>query len=74
PGELISYPERIRERYEVHDVRRGDTLWKIAQTYGVTIEHIMKENGLTSYDIYIDQYLKIRERSRDANESGGGST
>lgn len=74
PGELISYPERIRERYEVHDVRRGDTLWKIAQTYGVTIEHIMKENGLTSYDIYIDQYLKIRERSREANESGGGST
>ncbi|RNB57386.1 glycosyltransferase [Brevibacillus gelatini] len=61
-GQWISYMDRIRERYEVHDVRPGDTLWKIAQTYGVTIEHIMKENGLTSYDIYVDQYLKIRER------------
>lgn len=63
-GQLISYADLIRERYEVHDVRPGDTLWKIAQAYGVTIEHIMKENGLTSYDIYVDQYLKIRERQQ----------
>lgn len=60
-GEIAYFQDRIREKYVVHDVQAGDTLWKIAKQYGVTVEHIMKENGLTSDRIYVDQYLKIKE-------------
>lgn len=62
-GKLTYFMDRIREKYEVHDVREGDTLWNIAQQYGVTVEQIMKENGLTSDLIYVDQYLKIKENN-----------
>jgi len=43
----------------MHWVRKGDSLWKIARRYGVTVQHIKSINGLTSSDLYIGQKLKI---------------
>ena len=51
---------------KVHTVAAGDTLTRIAATYGTTIEAIEKENGITTYSmIRVGQGLKI---------PGGGKT
>lgn len=43
----------------IHRVRRGDSLWKIAKRYGVTVQQIMSINELTNNDLTIGQKLKI---------------
>ena len=42
-----------------HTVRRGETLWRISKTYGVSLTEIMEANGLSSYDIAVNQKLRI---------------
>ncbi len=42
-----------------HVVKSGDTLYSIANRYGVTVQAIMVANGLTNYNIYIGQRLYI---------------
>lgn len=42
-----------------HTVRKGETLWRISKTYGVSMNEIMEANGLTSYDLAVDQKLLI---------------
>ena len=42
-----------------HTVRRGETLWRISKTYGVSLAEIMEANGLTNYDIAVNQKLRI---------------
>lgn len=45
--------------YEIHTVKLGDTLYKIANRYGITINDIKELNGLKSDMIFIGQSLKI---------------
>lgn len=47
----------------VHTVRRGDSLWKLASRYGVTVDRIRRDNGLTSDHLAIGQRLRIRSRA-----------
>ncbi len=44
-------------------VRRGDSLWTIAEMYGVGLEHLRELNGIRSRDgtIHVDQRLRIFE-------------
>jgi LysM repeat protein len=42
-----------------HTVRRGETLWRISQTYGIELHEIVSANGLDSYTIYPGQELII---------------
>lgn len=41
-------------------VRRGDTLWGIARSFGTSVEAIKKLNGLTVDVIQIEQKLRVR--------------
>ncbi|MBI9076022.1 MAG: LysM peptidoglycan-binding domain-containing protein [Desulfatibacillum sp.] len=50
----------------VHVVRRGDSLWNIAQRYGSTIDAIKKANGLSGTNLSVGQELKIPGRQGDA--------
>lgn len=43
----------------VYVVRAGDTLWLIAQRYGLTVAELKQYNGLTSDIIYVGQNLYL---------------
>ncbi len=45
------------------NVKRGDTLSKIAREHQVTVEQLMEWNGLTSDKIIAGEYLIVYERS-----------
>jgi peptidoglycan DL-endopeptidase LytE len=49
---------------QTYTVRPGDTLYKIAQNYGTTVQAIKDENGLTSNVIYANQNLNIPSSAR----------
>lgn len=40
-------------------VRRGDSLWEIAQSHGVSVDRLKRENNLTGSRIYAGQLLKV---------------
>lgn len=53
-------PTPIRTSSDKHKVRRGDTLWSIARTHGVSIESLAHTNGLKSNGtLSVGQTLKI---------------
>jgi membrane-bound lytic murein transglycosylase D len=43
----------------IHTVRKGDSLWIIANRYGTTVKKIQSLNNLASTHLYIGQALKI---------------
>ena len=68
PGEklIIAQKSTVQEREEratgkiIYTVKTGDTLSKIANKYGVTVEHIAKMNNITNVNlIYPGQKLRI---------------
>lgn len=52
--------KKAEKEYEQHIVRAGDSMWSIAQTYGVTVQSLMKRNKLTSATVHAGQVLKLR--------------
>jgi LysM repeat protein len=49
-----------------HRVKRGETLWRIANRYGTTAEHIKRENGLKVDVLNPGQVLRIRNTTRNS--------
>ena len=47
-----------------YEVRRGDTLWDIARTYGTTVDELKSANKLAGSRIYAGQLLEVRVDSR----------
>jgi len=45
--------------YRTYTVKSGDTLWKLSNTFEVSIDDIKSMNALTNDSIYVDQVLKI---------------
>lgn len=43
----------------VYTVKAGDSLYKIAQTYGTTVDTIKRLNGLTTNNLTIGQKLLL---------------
>jgi membrane-bound lytic murein transglycosylase D len=53
-------PPMPRNQSDKHIVRRGDTLWSIARSHGVTMESIASSNGLRGDDtLAVGQVLSI---------------
>ncbi|MCS7004079.1 MAG: LysM peptidoglycan-binding domain-containing protein [Cytophagales bacterium] len=46
--------------YSIYTVRSGDSLWQIAQKYGVTVQQLKEWNQLKSTKLEIGQKLKVR--------------
>lgn len=71
PGKGISKPID-KSKYYKYTVKRGDTLWKIANRNGTTITEIKNANGLTSNSIYVGMSLMVPGiTSSDAGDIGG---
>jgi len=67
--QLASYeeetPARTRAPSDKHIVRRGDTLWSIAKTHGVSMDRLANSNGLDRGDtLAIGQVLSIPGTAR----------
>jgi membrane-bound lytic murein transglycosylase D len=52
-------------------VQRGDSLWRLAQRYGTTVERIKRDNGLRGNTLQPGQKLTIRSSS---GATGSGDT
>ena len=61
----VSSPD-IDNQYGTYIVQSGDTLYKIAERYGMTVRQLMEINNLESTFLQIGQVLKVT--------SGGGSS
>lgn len=62
-GQVLKIPTRITNEdtsnYIIYTVKAGDSLYKIASTYGVSVDEIKNLNGLSSNLLSIGQMLKI---------------
>jgi len=52
-----------------HTVRRGDSLWRLASSYGTTVDRIKADNGLRGDRLVIGQGLSINAGSRAGSRS-----
>ena len=43
-------PKRNRSKIDTHTVRKGDSMWKIAQIYGVKLKKLYKKNNMNPGD------------------------
>ena len=43
-----------------HIVQKGQTFYRIALTYGMTVDQLKKLNGMSNYDIKVGQELKVK--------------
>ena len=62
PGQILRIPQNNGSGLVLYRVRRGNTLWEIAQRFlgdGDRYKEIMEENGLTTDTIYPGQLLRI---------------
>ena len=64
-GQKLSIPESGEEDNTLpsfinYTVQKGDNLYSIAKKYNLTVDQILKDNGLTNTNLSIGQNLKIR--------------
>lgn len=57
-GQQLKIPNSVSNEI-IYVVKSGDNLWKIANSYGVSVDGIKKLNNLTSNLLSIGQKLKI---------------
>lgn len=55
----ISLDEGIENNYMIYRVVKGDSLWSIAQRFGVTVDDIINLNNLSTINLQIGDELKI---------------
>lgn len=58
-GQELRIPTEVTQNPVIYTVQRGDTLWSIANKYGITVDELVNYNNLSSTTISIGQELKI---------------
>ena len=72
-GQVLRIPRKSttpNENTTIYVVKRGDSLWKIANDYGVTVDVLTELNNLTTNGLQIGQQLIVPAQASDtpANE------
>ena len=65
PSKVVSEDPQTNTTYTV---KAGDTLWKIANAYGITVAELQAANNLSGTEIYIGQNLVIPEKQDSSNQ------
>ncbi|MEF9936693.1 LysM peptidoglycan-binding domain-containing protein, partial [Carnobacterium sp.] len=47
------------ENSETHKVQKGETAWRIAKNYGITIADLKEWNDMESDTVYVGQIIKV---------------
>lgn len=68
-GQNLLIKERTATSSNIYTVKKGDTLYGIANLYNVSVADIKSANGLTSNILNINQQLKIPGTSEKENEA-----
>lgn len=61
--------EIIPEDYLIYKVKSGDSLWKIAQEYGTTVDTLMSINNLDSSNLTVNQQIFIPKTNKTGVEN-----
>ena len=80
PGQIIRIPEMYFKEEEMYlpnyinyIVKKGDTLYSIARNNNLSVDTIVKDNGLTSNVLSIGQIIRIRTPQVEIEECFGPS-
>jgi len=57
---MMLFPLIVAAKYQLHTVKKGDTLYSLSKRYGVTVEQIKELNKLPDNRLSINQKLKIK--------------
>jgi membrane-bound lytic murein transglycosylase D len=60
-GQKIKVQGAAAEEFLTHTVKKGEGLWDISRQYKVTIEEIVKWNGLKDTKLKVGDRLKIKK-------------
>lgn len=62
-GQILKIPvsENIEENneYEVYEVQKGDSLWKISQKYNISVKDLIEKNKLENLVLQVNQQLLV---------------
>lgn len=53
---------------ETHKVQKGETVWRIAKSYGITIAELKEWNDMESDTVYAGQIIKVKNPTLTAKE------
>ena len=58
----------------VHEVQKGETLYSISRTYGISVNAIQEANGMSDNAIKVGQKIKIPDAASSQGQSAQGSS
>ena len=68
---LTKNDEMIPEDYLIYKVKKGDSLWNIAEYYNITVDTLKKINNLSSDKLIINQQLFIPKSDNSSVKNTG---